>query len=160
MARQGTGSPAPKIETLDGYEEVRSFGEQKGRRQRRQEDESLLQIGGAGKGLTLKLSLSSTPTDEIMVFASPPRPAGRSYCGDYRFIGLLPTPVEHVSDIKRLYLDKFGVPPANSRVFIRTWQEVDGWENRGQMRLTNALVPARGSGAGARPKDRAEGKKG
>ena len=38
---------------------------------------------------------------------------------------------------------KFGVPPPNTRVFIRTWQVVDGWENRGQMQLTNALVPTR-----------------
>jgi len=28
--------------------------------------------------------------------------AGRGYCGDYRFLGLLPVPVEHVSDIMRL----------------------------------------------------------
>jgi hypothetical protein len=109
-----------------------------------------LQITGAGRGLTLKLILSGTPTEDIMVFASPPWKAGRTYCGDYRFLGLLPTPVEHVSDITRLYIKKYGVPPPNTRVFIRTWQVVDGWEDRGQMRLTNALLPTRGGGAGGR----------
>ena len=100
-----------------------------------------LRIKGASRGPTLKLIVSETPTADIMVFASPPWKAGRTYCGDYRFIGLLPAPVEHVSDITRLYVKKFGVPPPNTRVFIRTWQVVDGWEDRGQMKLTNALVP-------------------
>ena len=107
----------------------------------------VLQITGTGKGMALKLKVSGTPTEEIMVFASPPWKAGRSYCGDFRFIGLLPIPVEHVSDITRLYIEKYGVPPPNTRVFIRTWQVVEGWENRGQMQLTNALVPTRGGGA-------------
>ena len=102
-----------------------------------------LQITGTSRGLALKLRLSGTPTEDIMVFASPPWKAGRTYCGDYRFIGLLPAPVKGWSDITRLYVKKFGVPPPNTRVFIRTWQVVDGWEDRGQMQLTNALVPTR-----------------
>jgi len=119
-----------------------------------------LEITGAGKGMALKLNVSGTPTEEIMVFGSPPWKAGRAYCGDYRFLGLLPTPVEHVSDITRLYLKKFGVPPVNTRVFIRTWQQVDGWEDRGQMQITNALVRPRGGGAGSQPGGGAGGKKG
>ena len=102
-----------------------------------------LRIKGTSRGPTLKLIVSGTPTADIMVFASPPWKAGRTYCGDYRFIGLLSAPVEHVSDITRLYIKKFGVPPPNTRVFIRTWQVVDGWEDQGQMQLTNALVPIR-----------------
>jgi hypothetical protein len=100
-----------------------------------------LHIKGTATGPTLKLRVSGIPTEDIMVFASPPWKAGRTYCGDYRFLGLLPTPVKGVSDITRQYIEKFGVPPPNTRVFIRTWQVVDGWENRGQMKLTNALVP-------------------
>jgi hypothetical protein len=103
----------------------------------------VLKIKGTRNGLSLKLDVSGTPTEEIMVFASPPWKAGRAYCGDYRFLGLLPAPVRGLSDITRLYIKKFGVPPPNTRVFIRTWQQVNGWENRGQMQLTNALVPAR-----------------
>ena len=102
-----------------------------------------LQIKGAARGLALKLRVSETPTEDIMVFASPPWKAGRTYCGDYRFLGLLPAPVKGLSDITRLYIKKFGVPPPNTRVFIRTWQQIDGWENRALMQLTNALVPTR-----------------
>ena len=35
------------------------------------------------------------------------------------------------------------MPPANTRIVIRTWQHAEGWECRGQMRLTDALVPDR-----------------
>jgi hypothetical protein len=103
-------------------------------------------ITGAGKTLALKLHLSAPLVQEIMVFASPPQSAGRSYCGDFRFLCLLPAPVESRSDITRPYIKKFGVPPPNSRIFIRVWPEVDGWECRGQMHLVNALVPARAGG--------------
>jgi hypothetical protein len=102
-----------------------------------------LHIKGTAKGPTLKLRVSETPTEDIMVFASPPWKAGRTYCGDYRFLGLLPASVKGWSDITRLYIKKFGVPPPNTRVFIRTWLEVDGWEDRGQVQLTTALVPRR-----------------
>jgi hypothetical protein len=110
--------------------------------------------------MTLKLILAGAPTEDLMVFASTPYSAGRQYCGDYRFVGLLPTPVEHVSDIARLYIKKFGVPPANTRVFIRVWQQVDGWECRGRMRLLNDLVPAKGAMAEGRRGSRAGGEKG
>jgi hypothetical protein len=89
----------------------------------------------------LKLIVKGTPAHEIMVFASPPQNAGRGSCRDYRFLGLLSAPVECESAITRLYYKKFGVPPENSRVFIRTWQQENGWEDRGGMRLTSALVP-------------------
>jgi hypothetical protein len=107
---------------------------------------SAFTITGAGKSLALKLRVSGPLVEEIMVFASPPLSAGRGYCGDFRFLGLLPAPVECLSDITRLYLKKFGVPPPDSRIFIRVWQEVDGWECRAQMRQANALVPARADG--------------
>ena len=107
-----------------------------------------LQIKITSKGPALKLRLSGTPTTDIMVFASPPYKAGRTYCGDYRFIGLLPAPVKGWSEITRLYIKKFGKPPPNSRVFIRTWPVVDGWEDRGQMQLANALVQILGAGPG------------
>lgn len=118
-----------------------------------------LHVTGVGEGISLRLSVSGTPAEEIMVFASPPYKAGRTYCGDYRFIGLLPVPVEGMSDITRLYIKKFGVPPPNTRVFIRAWQEVNGWECRAGMRLTNALVPPRGGAADSQKRGRAVGKK-
>jgi hypothetical protein len=83
-----------------------------------------------------------------------------AYCGDYRFLGLLSALVEHVSDLTRLYIRKCGVPPANTRNFIRTWQHMEGWECRGQMRLTDALVPARVWVVHSQRASRTDGKKG
>jgi hypothetical protein len=88
-----------------------------------------------------------------MLFALPPCNADRSYCSNFSLIGLLPAPDECISHITRLYLKKLKEPKmlkryrhtalAGSRTFIRAWQQVEGWECRGQMRLTEALVPAR-----------------
>jgi len=119
-----------------------------------------LQITGTGKGMALKLKVNRTPGEEIMVYGSPPWKAGRTYCGDFRFLGLLPAPIEGMSDIARLYRQKYGVPPPNSRIFIRAWQEVDGWENKGAMQITSALVPTRGGAAGGHAGARRSGKKG
>jgi len=119
-----------------------------------------LTITRDAESLALMLSVRGTPAEDIMVFASPPQKAGRAYCGDYRFIGLLPAPVKHFSDIARLYIRKYGVPPANTRIFIRTWQQVDGWECRGQMHLTDALVPARVWTLHSQPRRRLGGEKG
>jgi hypothetical protein len=112
------------------------------------------------ESLTIELSVSGTPTEDIMVFASPPQSAGRAYCGDYRFLGLLPAPVKLFSDIARLYIRKYGVPPGNTRIFIRAWQQVDGWICRGQMKLCNALVPARVWALPAQPPARTGRKRG
>jgi hypothetical protein len=120
----------------------------------------VLNITRAGNALTLKLTLTGPVAEDIMVFASPPFNAGRGYCSDYRFIGLLSTSGEHAGEITRLYTRKYGVPPPNSRIFIRAWQQVDGWERPGQMRLINALVPALAAVAKAPPGRRAGGKQG
>ena len=103
-------------------------------------------------GIALKLRLSKTPTEDIMVFASPPCNAGRSYCSNFSFIGLLPAPDECISHITRLYLKKLKelkklkryrrLALAGSRVFIRAVQQVNGWENKRYMFASSALIPA------------------
>ena len=60
---------------------------------------------------------------------------------------------EGITHITRLYLKKLKelrklkrylqVALADTRIFIRAWQQVEGRKCRGQMRLTEALVPAR-----------------
>jgi len=52
------------------------------------------------------------------------------------------------------------VPPANTRIFIRAWQQVEAWEYHGQMRLTDALVPVRVSVPHGQRPSRPGGKKG
>jgi hypothetical protein len=87
-----------------------------------------------------------------MLFASPPCNAGKSYCSNFSFIGLLPAPNEGISRITRLYLKKLKEPKKlkryrhptlpGSRVFIRAAQEVNGWENKRYMLASSAVIPA------------------
>jgi len=103
-------------------------------------------------GIALMLSLSETPAEDIMLFASPPCNAGRSYCSNFSFIGLLPAPNERISHIIRLYLKKLKelkklkryhhVALAGSRVFIRAVQQANGWENRRHMFASSVVIPA------------------
>ena len=86
-----------------------------------------LMIGDGLDGFTLLLGVLKVPAGHTLVFGSPPCPAGRRVCRDYRFLGLLPAPHRGASDITELCLRKFRNLPAGSRVFIRTWQQVDGW---------------------------------
>jgi hypothetical protein len=85
-----------------------------------------LMTGDGKYGFTLKLGVPKVPAGHTLVFGSPPCPAGRRVCRDFRFLGLLPAPDGGASDIAELYLKKFGNCPAGWRVFIRTWQQVDG----------------------------------
>jgi hypothetical protein len=41
----------------------------------------------------------------------------------------------------REHVRGYPVPLPGSKVFIRAWQQVNGWENRTFARLTSALVP-------------------
>ena len=116
----------------------------------------------AGKGgIALKVKVSreaggdACPTlEDLMVFAWAPCNAGVDKNGHYAFLGLLPVPVRGESDITKLYLKKlkewrklkdkrYHIPLEGSRIFIRIWQQVNGWENEVGMFLANALAPAR-----------------
>jgi hypothetical protein len=92
--------------------------------------------------------------EDLMVFAWAPCNAGVDKNHHYAFLGLLPAPVRGEIDITKLYLKKleewkklkarsYHIPLERSRIFIRVWQQVNGWENQLGMFLANALVPAR-----------------
>jgi hypothetical protein len=92
--------------------------------------------------------------EDLMVFAWAPCRAGVSRNSLYAFIGLLPPPTKGESDIIELYLKKlkqwrklkhprYHVPLEGSRIFIRVWQQMDGWENELGMFRGNASAPPR-----------------
>jgi len=101
-----------------------------------------------------------SPLEDIMVYGWAPFNAGVAGNSLYAFLGLVPAPVDWESDITGMYLAKlkqwrkladkrYHVPLEGSRVFIRVWQQVNGWENQLGMFQASALVPADG-GRGAR----------
>lgn len=90
--------------------------------------------------IDLKLAVHGTPTKYTVVLGTAPCSAGISYAMHFVILGLLPTPKAGYSNIRKLYVDRFGVPPAGQRIFIRTLQQIDGWEDSPVQ--TTAIVPA------------------
>jgi hypothetical protein len=87
----------------------------------------------------LKLNVSAAPTRLTLVWGTAPCSAGVSFPGRFTFLGLLPDPVAGVSDIAALYVAKYGVPPVGKRIFIRTRQQINGWQDNPKQ--TTAVVP-------------------
>jgi hypothetical protein len=90
--------------------------------------------------ITLKLNVSSPPAQYTVVCGAAPCSAGKSSTQHYKILGFLPDPVDGWSDITALYVAKFGRILPRSRIFIRTYQHIDGWEDL--HKETNAIVPS------------------
>ena len=90
--------------------------------------------------IALKLKVSRAPAADILVFGSKPLSAGTTYVDHFTLLSLLPSPDRGLSEITDGYLAKYPVVPVGSRVFIRTVQQIDGWQDL--PKLTTALVPA------------------
>ena len=86
-----------------------------------------------------QLSVSGVPTRFTIVYGSPPRSAGTTFVDHYTILGLLPDPVDGLSDITGLYLAKWPLAPVGSRIFIQTVQQIDGWQHLPTS--TCAIVP-------------------
>lgn len=119
----------------------------------------VIRSGKNGIALKLKLSpdaaLQARPTQEdLMVFAWTPCNAGADKNQHYAFLGVLPAPVRGEINITRLYVKKlkawrrlkhkmYHIPLEGSRIFIRVWQQINGWEDMSGMFQASALAPAR-----------------
>ena len=100
-----------------------------------------LSIEPGEKGPILRVRLSKTPSQDIMLFGSPPRNAGRQFCAEFEFLDLLPVPKGGESNITRAYTWKHGAPPPGSRVFIPAWPQQNGWEARWLGMIVSEVVP-------------------
>lgn len=89
--------------------------------------------------IALKLNVPRAPTVYILVLGTAPCSAGMSVPRRFVILGRLPDPVSRVSDITAMYVARYGVPPVRSRVFIRTVQVANGWEDF--PKDTTAVVP-------------------
>jgi hypothetical protein len=98
-----------------------------------------LVITNTGGVIDLKLSVPSAPASDILVLGTYPRSPGVTFAKHFAILGLLPAPEAGYSTITKLYVDRYGVPPAGMRVFIRTRQVLNGWEDFPIQ--TTAIVP-------------------
>jgi hypothetical protein len=112
-------------------------------------------------GMALKVKVSPhvrwedrPALEDLMVFAWAPCNAGVDKNSHYAFLGLLPAPIRGECDITKLFLKKlkewrklkdksYHIPLEGARIFIRVWQQVNGFENEVGMFVANARVPAR-----------------
>jgi len=99
-----------------------------------------LVITNTGGVVALKLTCPASPGTNTIVRGSTPLSQGRETCNDFRVLGMCPEAVAGVSDITGLYTDRYGVPPAGKKVYVRVNQVVNGWESLG--RTFWAIVPA------------------
>jgi hypothetical protein len=97
-------------------------------------------ITNNGGEIRLKLRVSATPTQPIVVLGYTPMSAGAMFARDFVILGLLPAAVDGFSDITDLYVARYGVPPVGKRLLIRTRAQVNGWEDIPLQ--TTGIVPA------------------
>jgi hypothetical protein len=118
------------LEQLDDPPEVPGFAEN---------PVGELSITNSRGAIALKLSVPSEPAEHTLVLGAAPCSAGRSSARHFVFLGFLPEPTRAASDISDLYVARFGVPPVGTKVFIRTQQHIDGWDDLPKQ--TSAIVP-------------------
>jgi hypothetical protein len=89
--------------------------------------------------LRIELKLSGPVPEHIMVFAQAPCSPGWKKWRHGTCLGLLPVPQNGISDITEMYLEAFGEPAPGRKVFIRTRQQRNGWED--EAKDLSELVP-------------------
>jgi hypothetical protein len=97
-------------------------------------------ITNTNDAIAIKLSVSGKLPQYIVVRGTKPRSAGVSYVDHFTILGVTPAPVRGWSDITDLFVGKYGVPAVGSRVFIQTFQVINGWEDLPEQ--ISAIVPA------------------
>ena len=88
-----------------------------------------LELTNPGGVVAIKLTCSGSSDAFNLVWAAAPQSAGRFAVNDYRYLGELPEVVSGKADITALYTAKFGAPAAGQKVFVRSKQVVDGYDD-------------------------------
>lgn len=71
-------------------------------------------------GVRLSLQVSGELNEDVMVFGQAPCSKGRRKRRSVAYLGLLPPPVDGLSDITSLYIARYGEPRPGKKVFIAT----------------------------------------
>jgi hypothetical protein len=100
-----------------------------------------LSISYCNGRVRITLRVSRPVVEDIMVFGQAPCSAGRKKWRHGAYLGMLPAPIGGESDITRIYIAKYGEPEPGKKVFIRTRQQRNGWED--EAKDTSEVVPAK-----------------
>jgi hypothetical protein len=94
----------------------------------------------SGGVIDLKLDVPSAPATPVLVLATGPCSAGVSFAKHFTILGVLPPAEAGYSNITDLYVARYGRPPVGTRIFIRTRQVLNGWED--VPKQTTAIIPS------------------
>jgi len=98
-----------------------------------------LVVTNTGGTVDLMLSVPNAPDTDILVLGTHPRSAGVTFANHFTILGRLPAPEAGYSNIRKMYVDRYGEPPPGTRIFICTRQMRDGWLD--DPKQTAAIVP-------------------
>ena len=88
-----------------------------------------IELTNPGGVVAIKLACAGDSAAFNLVWASPPQSAGRFAVNDFYYLGELPEIVGGKANITALYTAKFGAPAAGQKVFVRSKQMLDGYED-------------------------------
>jgi hypothetical protein len=88
-----------------------------------------LELTNPGGVVAINLAASGTSAAFNLVWDAPPQSAGRFAVNDFYYLGELPAVESGKANITALYTAKFGAPAAGQKVFIRSKQMLDGYED-------------------------------
>jgi hypothetical protein len=103
-------------------------------------------ITNRGGRIALKLSVTAGQAEGLMLSSWHPCNPGVMVWKKFVRIGLLPPPIGGMSDITRLYVAKYGVPPVGKKIFLRIQQMNDYMGSIVQ--VISAVVPDAPTGNG------------
>ena len=99
-----------------------------------------LELTNPGGVPAVKLTCSGTSAAFNLVWACSPQKSGTRRAASWRLLGELPEVVAGKADLTSLYTGKFGAPAAGERVFVKSVQMQDGYQDVGLS--FSGLVPA------------------
>jgi hypothetical protein len=99
----------------------------------------VLSVVNGPQGLRLLLAVTGPVTEDIMVFGQAPCSVGRYKRRNVAYLGLLPPAEDGVADITDIYVAKYGPLRPDTKIFIVTRQQKNGWE--GPDKETSSRVP-------------------
>jgi hypothetical protein len=89
--------------------------------------------------IELKLSVPIEPATPVLVLATGPCSPGVSFAKHFAIIGVLAAAEAGYSKITDLYAARYGAPQPGTRIFIRTRQVLNGWED--MPKQITAIIP-------------------
>ena len=98
-----------------------------------------LSVVNGPQGLRLQVAVTAPVTEDIMVFGQAPCSVGRHKRRNIAYLGLLSPAQDGVADITDMYVAKYGPLRPDTKIFIVTRQQKNGWE--GPDKETSSRVP-------------------